>query len=79
MTYLTGWAKGLRDVKGLNLTALGVAWNERCYNATFIKAMRRSLDAAGLEHVKTIAPDSWGGHVENRWGHGEGRRARRGH
>lgn len=58
--YLTGWAQGLRDVKGLNLTALGVAWNERRYNATFIKAMRRSLDAAGLAHVKTIAPDSWG-------------------
>ena len=58
--YLTGWAKGLRDEKGLNLTALGVAWNERSYNATFIKAMRRSLDDAGLQHVKTIAPDSWG-------------------
>jgi hypothetical protein len=60
ISYLTGWAKGLRDVKGLNLTALGVAWNERSYNTTFIKAMRKSLDAAGLKHVRTIAPDSWG-------------------
>ena len=59
VSYLTGWAKGLRDAKGLNLTALGVAWNEERYNATFIKAMRRSLDAAGLGHVRTIAPDSW--------------------
>ena len=38
MAYLTGWATGLRDVKGLNLTAVAVAWNERSYNATFIKA-----------------------------------------
>ena len=27
--YLTGWAKGLRDEKGLNLTALGVARPEQ--------------------------------------------------
>ena len=58
--YLTGWVTGLRDQKGLNITSLGVAYNERAYNASFIKAMRRSLDSAGLRHVQTIAPDSWG-------------------
>ena len=58
--YLTSWVSGLRDKKGLNITAIAVAWNERSYDATFIKAMRKSLDAAGLSHVKTIAPDSWG-------------------
>ena len=58
--YLTGWATGLRDNKGLNITALAVAYNENTYNAPFIKAMRKSLDEAGLSHVKTIAPDSWG-------------------
>eukprot|EP01052_Picozoa_sp_SAG31_P019167 SAG31_NODE_1387_length_8554_cov_14.239148_3_plen_851_part_00 len=58
--YLTGWAAGLRDRKGLNITALAVAWNERTYDKTFIKEMRRALDTAGLGHVKSIAPDSWG-------------------
>jgi hypothetical protein len=58
--YLTGWVVGLRDKKGLNVTALAVAWNERSYNKTFIKGMRKALDAVGLAHVKTIAPDSWG-------------------
>jgi hypothetical protein len=58
--YLTGWAAGLRDKKRLNITALAVAWNERTYNAGFIKAMRKALDGAGLAHIKTIAPDSYG-------------------
>ena len=58
--YLTGWAVGLRDRKGLNVTALAVAWNERTYDKTFIKEMRKALDIAGLAHVKTIAPDAWG-------------------
>ena len=39
---------------------MAVAFNERSYNAAFIKEMRKSLDSNGLSHVKTIAPDSWG-------------------
>lgn len=58
--YLAGWATGLRERKGLNLTQLAVAYNEETYNASFIKAMRRKLDSEGLAHVRTIAPDSWG-------------------
>ena len=57
--YLAGWATGLRERKGLNLTQLAVAYNEETYNASFIKAMRRKLDSEGLAHVRTIAPDSW--------------------
>jgi hypothetical protein len=45
--YLTGWATGLRDKKGLNLTALAVAFNERTYSAVFIKEMRQSLNSNG--------------------------------
>ena len=52
--YLTGWAAGLRDKKGLNVTALAVAYNERTYDKGFIKSMRKSLDAAGLAHVCQI-------------------------
>jgi hypothetical protein len=58
--YLTGWVAGLRDKKGLNITALAVAYNENTYDASFIKAVRKALDGAGLAHVRTIAPDSWG-------------------
>ena len=45
---------------GLNLTSLGVAWNERTYNAAFIKNVKEKLISVGLSRVKTIAPDSWG-------------------
>ena len=61
--YMVGWATGLRDRKGLNVTALAVAYNERGYNATFIKAVRKSLDAAGLAHVQTIAADASGSNM----------------
>jgi hypothetical protein len=37
----------LRDKKGLNLTALAVAFNERTYSAAFIKEMRQSLNSNG--------------------------------
>ena len=35
-------------------------WNERPYNSTYIKVLRASLDAAGFENTKIVAPDgSW--------------------
>eukprot|EP01043_Picozoa_sp_COSAG02_P056498 COSAG02_NODE_6706_length_3409_cov_1.565257_2_plen_89_part_00 len=52
INYLTGWATGLRDKKGLNLTALAVAYNERTYSTAFIKEMRQSLNNNGaLKHT----------------------------
>jgi galactosylceramidase len=59
--YLLGWVTGLQEAKNLSIAALGVAYNERSYNTTFIKTMRKKLDAAGLEHVRTIAADNFGG------------------
>ena len=58
--YLVEWVTGLQSQKGLNVTALGVAYNERSYSAAFIKTVRKALDSAGFASVKTIAPDSWG-------------------
>eukprot|EP01043_Picozoa_sp_COSAG02_P054101 COSAG02_NODE_6073_length_3821_cov_18.905159_2_plen_760_part_00 len=58
--YLVGWVSGLLKTKGLNITALAVSYNERGYNDAFMKDMRKSLDAAGLSHVKTIGGDQCG-------------------
>eukprot|EP01043_Picozoa_sp_COSAG02_P044203 COSAG02_NODE_3926_length_6036_cov_4.060805_1_plen_964_part_00 len=57
--YLVDWVSGLRSQKGLNITSLGVAYNERSYNSRYIKTIRKALDSAGFKTVKTIAPDSW--------------------
>jgi hypothetical protein len=58
--YLVDWVAGLRAQKALNITSLGVAYNERGYDPKFIKAVRKALDSAGFSSVKTVAPDSWG-------------------
>eukprot|EP01049_Picozoa_sp_SAG25_P007302 SAG25_NODE_588_length_6733_cov_7.918300_4_plen_752_part_00 len=62
--YLVGWVSGLLKTKGLNISALAVSYNERGYNDAFMKGMRKSLDAAGLSHVKTIGGDQCG---SNTW------------
>ena len=58
--YLVGWVTGLKKQKNLTISALGVAYNERGYDTTFIKTMRQALDKAGLSGVRTIAADSDG-------------------
>jgi hypothetical protein len=62
--YTVGWVSGLAKEKGLNITALAVSYNERGYDDTFMKAMRKALNAAGLAHVKTIGGDQCG---ESTW------------
>ena len=58
--YMVGWVSGLLKHKGLNITALAVSYNERGYDDTFMKGMRKALDSAGLAHVKTIGGDQCG-------------------
>ena len=58
--YLTSWVRALRDEKAIDVASVGVAYNEEYFDVGFAKMMRRSLDAANLSHVATIAPDSTG-------------------
>ena len=41
---------------GFELDLIGI-WNERGPNMTYVKALRRSLDAAGHVHTKIVLPD----------------------
>lgn len=57
--YLVAWIKGLqRQYNGtITIDSLGVAYNERGYNKTWIIQMKERLVAEGLGNVSTIAAD----------------------
>ncbi|SDD51607.1 galactosylceramidase [Massilia sp. PDC64] len=56
--YYVSWLKGLRDVYGLELDAIG-ARNERGVSYDFAKTLRASLDAGGFKKVKLHGFDNW--------------------
>jgi galactosylceramidase len=56
--YYVSWLKGLRDVYGLRMEALGMR-NEKGVNYDFAKAMRGALDANGFKDVKLHGFDNW--------------------
>ena len=58
--YYVNWLKGLRDVYGLQLDAIGCR-NEKGVNYDFAKTLRKSLNAHGFSHVKLHAFDNWPG------------------
>lgn len=56
--YYVNWLKGLRDVYGLELTAIGCR-NEKEENYDFVKKFRKTLDGNGFPLVKIHAFDNW--------------------
>ncbi len=56
--YYVSWLKGLRDVYGLELDAIG-ARNERGVSYDFAKTLRARLDAGGFSKVKLHGFDNW--------------------
>jgi galactosylceramidase len=56
--YYVSWLKGLRDVYGLELDAIG-ARNERGVSYDFAKTLRARLDAGGFKKVKLHGFDNW--------------------
>ncbi|MCA9240137.1 MAG: hypothetical protein KDA37_08060, partial [Planctomycetales bacterium] len=56
--YYVQWLKGLRDVHGLTLDAMGCR-NEKGVSHGFAKALRAKLDSNGFEDVKLHAFDNW--------------------
>ena len=56
--YYVKWLRGLRDIHGLSLDAIGCR-NEKGVSYEFAKALRRTLDANGFSSVKIHAFDNW--------------------
>lgn len=56
--YYVSWLKGLRDVYGLEFTAIGCR-NEKEVSYDFVKRFRKTLDSNGFTHLKIHAFDNW--------------------
>jgi len=56
--YDVKWIKGLQNVHGLTLDAIGCR-NEKGANINFVKMLRKTLNANGLAAVKVHAFDDW--------------------
>ena len=54
--YIIAFLKGARKFHQLDINYTGV-WNERMYDADWIKKLRRSLDRNDLSEVKIVAAD----------------------
>lgn len=56
VAYLVSWVAGAQSQHNLTIDYVG-DWNERAYNASFIKSLRAGLDAAGLHATRIVFPD----------------------
>jgi len=57
--YDMKWIKGLKNVYGIDLNAIGCR-NEKGVNEDFVKKLRATLNSNGLSNVKIHAFDNWG-------------------
>lgn len=56
--YIANFLVGAKQVHDLDIGYTGI-WNERGYDAEWIKLLRRKLDQRGLAHVKIVAADEF--------------------
>ncbi len=56
--YYVSWLKGLREVHGLEMDAIGIR-NEKGASYDFAKALRKTLNASGFADVKLHGFDNW--------------------
>ncbi len=54
--YVVKFIKGAKKVHGLDIDYTGIA-NERYYDGAWIKLLRKTLDASGLNHVGIVVAD----------------------
>ncbi|XP_067656903.1 galactocerebrosidase-like [Haliotis asinina] len=57
--YIVKWITGAKTAHNLTIDYIGI-WNERMYNITYIKTLRKSLDSNGLQSTRIIAADYFG-------------------
>ena len=55
--YITKWVAGAKNTYGLDIDYIG-SWNERGFDATYLKTLRKTLDFNGFNNTKIIASDS---------------------
>jgi galactosylceramidase len=60
--FIATYLGGLREHHGLDVNFCGV-WNEMHCDTEWVKRLRRTLDARGLQSVRIIAPD----HTSEKW------------
>ena len=58
--YIVNFLKGAQTQYGLSFDFTGTH-NEAAVNSTWIKQLRSTLNASGLEKVQLVAADEWGG------------------
>lgn len=56
--YITRFIQGAKSAHGLDIHYTGI-WNERPYNAAWIKLLRRTLNDNGLQQVEIVAADEF--------------------
>ena len=56
--FVAAFIKGAREYHGVDLEYVGI-WNEKMYDAAYIKLLRKVLDTNGLEKVRIVAADLW--------------------
>ncbi|XP_046548398.1 galactocerebrosidase-like isoform X2 [Haliotis rubra] len=54
--YVAKWIMGAKVHHNITVDYVGI-WNERMYNTTYIKTLRKNLDANGLQNTMIIAAD----------------------
>lgn len=58
--YIVKWISGAKEAHNLTIDFVGI-WNEKPYDVTYIKTLRKTLDAQGFSQTKIVASDSgWG-------------------
>uniref|UniRef100_A0AAQ5YF47 Galactocerebrosidase n=1 Tax=Amphiprion ocellaris TaxID=80972 RepID=A0AAQ5YF47_AMPOC len=55
--YVVKWILGAKQYHDLDIQYVGI-WNERSYDAKYIKLLRYTLDKSGLEAVRIVASDN---------------------
>jgi galactosylceramidase len=55
--YIKNWVAGAKSEYGVSIDYVG-SWNERAWDADYLKLLRSTLDAAGFTDTKVVAPDA---------------------
>ncbi|XP_070403259.1 galactocerebrosidase isoform X2 [Nothobranchius furzeri] len=56
VSYVVNWILGAKQYHDLDIQYVGI-WNERAFDAKYIKVLRNVLDKVGLTHIGIIAAD----------------------
>eukprot|EP00055_Hartaetosiga_balthica_P002301 m.3499 g.3499 ORF g.3499 m.3499 type:complete len:823 (+) comp2079_c0_seq1:3832-6300(+) len=55
-SYIAKWVEGAKTQYNLDIDYIGI-WNERSSDATYVKTLRKTLDAAGFGKTEIVAKD----------------------